>query len=220
MPRESLYGARFNHDEDAPGYDADVQDESHPIRAGYSAALGWVAGAAAAAPAGPALELGCGTGNLSLLLPQAALCCVDLSAAMIDLARPKLAGRSAEFVQADLLAALGLRPGPWQAIVSTYAIHHLTDDEKDLLFTDVAAALAPGGVFACGDLMFEDPAARAAMEAGWVAAGKGWLVEALRDEFFWDLSRARSTLVGLGLAVETRRFSRLSWGIRARRASA
>ena len=33
----SLYADKFNHDADAAGYDADVRNESDPIRAGYAA---------------------------------------------------------------------------------------------------------------------------------------------------------------------------------------
>jgi hypothetical protein len=39
---------RFNHDEDAAGYDRDVLNEADPIRAGYDALLDWVAAGAAA----------------------------------------------------------------------------------------------------------------------------------------------------------------------------
>lgn len=38
----SQYADYYNHDEDAPLYDQDVADETHPIRAGYTAALAWV----------------------------------------------------------------------------------------------------------------------------------------------------------------------------------
>lgn len=33
----------FSHDQDAPGYDQDVLNEAHPIRAGYGELLDWVA---------------------------------------------------------------------------------------------------------------------------------------------------------------------------------
>ena len=34
---------KFNHDEDALSYDQDVSNEAHPIRAGHSELLDWVA---------------------------------------------------------------------------------------------------------------------------------------------------------------------------------
>jgi hypothetical protein len=38
---------KFNHDQDAPGYDQDILNEAHPIRAGYGELLDWVAAALA-----------------------------------------------------------------------------------------------------------------------------------------------------------------------------
>ncbi|MFJ9246326.1 class I SAM-dependent methyltransferase [Streptomyces sp. NPDC101776] len=59
-------------------------------------------------PAGAAdvLDLGCGTGTLSLLAAEQGhrVTGVDLSPAMIDLARAKLAGRDAAFLEGDATA--------------------------------------------------------------------------------------------------------------------
>ena len=43
--------------------------------------------------------------------------------------------------------------GPFDAIVSGLAIHHLEDDRKRELFAEVRSLLAPGGVFANLDLV-------------------------------------------------------------------
>jgi tRNA (cmo5U34)-methyltransferase len=48
-------------------------------------------------------------------------------------------------VAGDLTNALP--EGPWDAIVSALAIHHLADDDKTRLFTRAREALAAGGVF-------------------------------------------------------------------------
>lgn len=55
-----------------------------------------------------------------------------------------LAGRAA-YVTADL--ADPLPPGPWDAVVSALAIHHLDDAGHRALFARVHDALSPGGVF-------------------------------------------------------------------------
>jgi SAM-dependent methyltransferase len=56
--------------------------------------------------AGDVLDLGCGTGSLSLLASEQGhrVTGVDLSPAMIDLARAKLAGRDAVFLHGDAVA--------------------------------------------------------------------------------------------------------------------
>ena len=82
----------YNHDEWAEGYDADVSQEDNPIRAGYDALLDWVIQVADIRPDSRVLELGSGTGNLTVRIPVCGdLVCVDISQRMEEVARPKLA---------------------------------------------------------------------------------------------------------------------------------
>ncbi len=72
------------------------------VREAWAARLrGWL-------PRGPSdvLDLGCGTGSLSLLASEARhrVTGVDLSPCMVDLARAKLAGRDAAFLVGDAAA--------------------------------------------------------------------------------------------------------------------
>ena len=218
----SRHVERFNHDGDAAGYDRDVLDESDPIRAGYGALLDWVAESARAGSGLRVLDLGSGTGNLSLrLLGDVELVCVDVSREMTRIARKKLPGpaarRRVEFAEADLLEYFD-RPGPdFDAVVSSYAVHHLCEDEKALLFKRVAERLLPGGRAVFGDLMFENEAARREILGRYRSSGRGELAGDIEAEFFWDVARAAGALRGLGLHVEAKRFSELSWGIAAER---
>ena len=221
----SLHADRFNHDADATGYDADVRDETNPIRAGYAEALRWVAREAAVSSTDRVLELGSGTGNLTELLgPAGEIVCVDVSTEMGAIAREKLAARPRaaatpyRFVDADLLEALDVVDGAFDVVASTYAVHHLTEEEKTGLFATVRRRLSPGGRAVFGDLMFESTAARAETLAKLRQAGDEdsiELAETIEDEFFWDLARATAELRGLGFAVHTHRFSELSWGVAA-----
>ena len=70
----------FNHDEDAIEYDLDVQDETRPLRSGYSAVLDWVIESANIQVNNLVLDLGSGTGNLSSRINVCRqLVCVDIS---------------------------------------------------------------------------------------------------------------------------------------------
>jgi putative AdoMet-dependent methyltransferase len=216
MPR-SRHADEFNHDEDAAGYDADVRNEHDPIRAGYAALLDWLAREAAAGIGADAtvLELGSGTGNLTQRLPRAQeIVCVDVSSEMHRLAKEKLAGRDeVRFVESDLLEYFD-PPGPdFDVVVSSYAIHHLTEAEKAALFAHVARRLRPGGRIAFGDLMFRSGGERADLFAEWRATGRAELADDVEEEFFWDLGEAERALRALGFELTTRRFSELSWGI-------
>lgn len=101
------------------------------------------------APPGRVLDLGAGTGLLSALVrrahPEAELTLVDGAAAMLDGARTRLGDERTHYVLGDL--AHELPAGPWDAVVSALAIHHLEDPAKRRLFARVHAALIPGGVF-------------------------------------------------------------------------
>jgi tRNA (cmo5U34)-methyltransferase len=94
------------------------------------------------------LDLGAGTGLLSERVlaahPGAELVLLDGAPAMLDEARGLLVDR-ASYLVGDLTDPLP--EGPWDAIVSALAIHHLSDGDKAVLFTRVREALRPGGVF-------------------------------------------------------------------------
>jgi tRNA (cmo5U34)-methyltransferase len=95
------------------------------------------------------LDLGAGTGLLSAAVlaryPDVELVLVDGAAEMLDQARARLPVRSTTTVVADLRDTLP--DGPFDAIVSALAIHHLEDPDKRYLFARVHDALRAGGVF-------------------------------------------------------------------------
>lgn len=216
----SRHADAFNHDDEAAGYDADVRNEADPVRAGYDALLGWVAAQAGTGAGRRVLDLGAGTGNLTARLdPSAAVVCVDVSAEMLRRAREKLAGRPhVRFERADLLEFFDRFPDDaFDAIVSTYAIHHLTGDEKQALFTRIASRLPPGGRAVFGDLMFESASAREAILVDYRARGRSELARDAEAEFFWNLATDRPALEQAGFVCQTRRYSELSWGVAATR---
>jgi ubiquinone/menaquinone biosynthesis C-methylase UbiE len=103
------------------------------------------------------LDLGCGGGTLAAALlaryPQAQATLVDFSEPMIEEARKSLApyGDACRFVLADLAdagwqTAIADR-APFDAVVSGYAIHHVTDERKHQLYAEIFGLLRPGGMF-------------------------------------------------------------------------
>jgi len=106
------------------------------------------------------LELGCGTGELTVKIlqrcPNAQLVAVDYSPRMIDFVGAKLDNQG----ERDRVKTLQLDFGAWandeadvevgspfDAIISSLAIHHLTDEMKGKLFQKIARSLNPGGQF-------------------------------------------------------------------------
>ena len=212
----SRFADKFNHDDEARGYDLDVADEGNPIREGYSALLAWVAKRASPGKESSVLELGTGTGNLAVLLGAGRLVCVDVSEEMLQIARTKLcAFDSVEYIVSDILEIFDTPRDPFDLLVSTYTIHHLTAEEKSLLFRRIAGGLAPGGRAVFGDLMFADSEHRREYLAGLRRSQANELAAEIEDEFFWDLERSVAELIRLGFEVETERISELSWGVSA-----
>src|SRR2546423_6896040 len=104
------------------------------------------------------LELGSGTGNLSLLLaqkfPKAALTIVDASAEMLAVARSRL-GRSGltrvngPVSMASRVEDLDFLPGSFDLIVSSITLHHVVN--KGALYRRIRAALRDRGTFCFAD---------------------------------------------------------------------
>ncbi|ETW96192.1 MAG: hypothetical protein ETSY1_27655 [Candidatus Entotheonella factor] len=101
------------------------------------------------------LELGLGTGNLTQKLldrfPHSTMVGYDLSGEMLARARAKLAGASArvELHQGDLSRVAF--EGPFDAVISAIAVHHVPPPDKPGLFQRLYDALRPGGVLVLGD---------------------------------------------------------------------
>lgn len=93
------------------------------------------------------IDAGCGTGRVTELLlrrlPRGHVIALDGSAAMLDLARGRLApDPRVSFVQADLEASLPVTR-PVDAVMSTSTFHWVRD--HDALFVHLASVLRPGG---------------------------------------------------------------------------
>ena len=97
------------------------------------------------------LDLGTGDGRLLALVkldhPGATAVAIDFSPAMLDAAHKRFAGdRSVEIVPHNLEEPLP-ELGTFDAVVSSFAIHHLIHERKRLLYAEIYARLNPGGVF-------------------------------------------------------------------------
>ncbi len=103
------------------------------------------------------LDLGCGSGNLTMKLKacfdDATVIAADIAKDMVDLARIRLADLDqVEVVQADMLA-LPFEQN-FDVVVSTLVLHHIADAAiKEKLFATLYRVLKPGGILCIGDIM-------------------------------------------------------------------
>lgn len=128
-------------------------------------------------PSAPAhiLDLCCGEGHLTRALldrfPECHILGLDGSPKMIERIKTTLAvyGKRFKAMRFDLPSKDWRRfPWPLHAVVSSLAIHHLDDAEKQSLFEDIVSLLAPGGSFIVADLI------QPVTQLGKSFAAKGW----------------------------------------------
>jgi ubiquinone/menaquinone biosynthesis C-methylase UbiE len=99
------------------------------------------------------LDLGCGDGRLAAAVldayPESTAIAVDMSPPMLEAATQRFDGDARVTVVAhDFDEPLPFSE-PFNAIVTSFALHHVaTDDRARALFQECAALLTPGGVFA------------------------------------------------------------------------
>jgi SAM-dependent methyltransferase len=108
-------------------------------------------------PSDLAVDLGAGTGFLSLALaPQVArVLCVDVAQPMIDRLRTEVfvAGRGNVELLCSDIAAFALPAASVDLVVSSYALHHLSDRDKRAVLQHARDWLRPGGRIVLADWM-------------------------------------------------------------------
>lgn len=207
---KSKFAQKYNHDPIANDYDDNVQNENNPIRKGYSNLMKWIK--KKTEKSNVLIDLGCWTGNTSSQIKSDnKIYCVDISQNMLDIAKNKFKNnKNIFFIKNDLLGFFDNLKNDNQVdtIISTYAIHHLTQKEKHILFEKIFYFLPKGWKVIFGDLMFKNKEYEKQMKNKYPN-----LVEDFNDELYWYIDDESKKLEFLGFKVEIKRFSDLSWGI-------
>lgn len=160
----------------ADGYDESVrladENDAYPF-AGYATILKEIYGRVCASGAKAVLDIGFGTGTLAGQLYQKG-CDVfgqDFSSRMIQLAQEKMP--RAQLYQGDFSLGLvqELKQQRYDAIIATYALHHLTDEQKVAFLQELLPLLQDNGCIYVGDVAF---ATRAELEQCKAQAGDDW----------------------------------------------
>lgn len=161
-PEQLKARSKAAFDEQAPIYDEGMQGDH--ARALYPCILEEARRAMEGIPVPSVLDVGCGTGMLSERLlgafPSCRLTGVDLSPAMVERARARLAGR-AEVREADA-ERLPFHDGAFDLVVCNDSFHHYPDPDRAAF--QMWRVLRKGGALVLGDVWQPAPA-RAVMNA-------------------------------------------------------
>ncbi|MBI2332901.1 MAG: methyltransferase domain-containing protein, partial [Chloroflexi bacterium] len=94
------------------------------------------------------LDLGCGTGTLTLMLkrahPTAEVTGMDGDSQVLDIARDKSRGTSIQWDE-GLASSLAYPDSVFDRVVTSLVIHHLVTDDKRRAFKEIYRVLKPNG---------------------------------------------------------------------------
>lgn len=119
------------------------------------------------------MDIGFGTGMLTAKLYEQG-CHIwgqDFSERMIELAKLKMP--EAKLYQGDFSQGLAeeLKQNRYDAIIVTYSLHHLTDEQKVSFIKSIIPLLKDGGCIYIGDVAFDS---HTEMEKGKALIGDDW----------------------------------------------
>ncbi|MCM3786132.1 MerR family transcriptional regulator [Neobacillus mesonae] len=159
----SAWRDHWNYDHRAGSHDERVGEELNQLEWGshpsYRYALERVFRTVDPNRGEQGVDLGTGTGNLAALFIRQGIemMGMDQSIAMLRTAERKLSGYEARLGN---FLAIPYKDNRFDFAVSSYALHHLTDEQKQLALYEIQRILKPHGRICIVDFMFENEQVR------------------------------------------------------------
>ncbi|MPW39228.1 methyltransferase domain-containing protein [Thermococcus sp. 101 C5] len=187
---------KWDFDSWARNYDEDVGREDW-IHADYERVLKLVAEKAT----GTVVDIGCGTGNILRFLRCERYIGVEPSRGMRVRFREK---HNFEPLDGHFLK-LPLPDETADAVISTYAFHHVPDEEKEEAIKEMLRILKPGGALIIADVMFESEDEKRRI------GEEDEVLEEVLEEYFATLDHLGTIFEKLNLRWEAERVNRYVW---------
>ena len=194
---------RWNFNQIAPHYDElVVQAQQGLPHENYEEVLDQVVQRIAPVQGEKGLDAGTGTGNLAKRFCDRgiAMCAFDQSREMLKVCKaknPEVETKLGSFF------AIPYLDHTFDFVVTSYALHHLTDEQKLLALAEFQRVLKPGGRVVIADFMFATTSVREAHLASLRAAGKIETIREIEDEYYADRTVLLQELARLGFTTET-----------------
>ena len=196
---------RFDDYDWVDRYDDEVAADSE-LYARYDEVLEAVADLAAPAPERRILDIGAGTGTLAAICASrgADVVGLDPSERMLAQARAKFGHDDPVqlLLVPDPFLDIPCPDGSFDAVVSTYAFHHVPHARKRESIHEMLRVLRPEGIWALGDLVFESACAEAEAlrQTPW-----------LEEEYFARIDELRPVFAYAGLSLNAEQFTSVTW---------
>jgi putative AdoMet-dependent methyltransferase len=206
------------HDTQAEHYDQEVRKNLDDyIRENYFAILDRAIEYAEFSAGMSVLDIGVGTGLLTERMPEGLeLFGIDISRKMLDKLQEK--ALPIKLFTGGFLD-IPFPRATFDRVVSTFALHHLTPEEKASALREMDRVLKPNGRLVVGDFMVENDRQHQELIQRFRAEGRIDMLRELSAEHFLNIeAEAVDLLHSLGYHIEWERGSTLSWIMRATRA--
>ncbi|MGI8314962.1 methyltransferase domain-containing protein [Halobacillus mangrovi] len=164
----------------------------------------------------PVMEFGVGTANLTrkIINQNKVVFGIEPSKEMRRIANvkcPEAAIYDGDFIDYPQLLT------PIRSIISSFAFHHLTTDEKKLAIEKYQQQLEPDGQVIFIDTLFKDEAHKQQLIKDAEKAGFLNLAQDLQEEYYAYLEELREVFLEHGFEVSFKQLNKYAWLIQAKK---
>jgi len=156
------------------------------------------------------LDIGVGTGNLAgrFLERNLSVIGIDPSKEMRKICiekYPELQVNEGNFLNIPIIS------GSVDIIVSSYAFHHLTQEQKETSIVEMRKVLKPKGRIVIADLMFKNTNKEGEIKESLRKSGQMDVIEAIEDEYFGSFDELNKVFRGEGFSFRGEQLTPFVW---------
>lgn len=158
------------------------------------------------------VDIGVGTGNLAQKFVDKVkyLIGVDPSSEMLKIAKKKLPEID---VKEGSFLELPIADNSADLVISSYAFHHLTKEEKLKGLKEMCRILKNRGKIIIADLMFANQEAEKRIKEQLITDGKSEIVEEIEEEYYGYIDTLTKKLRELGFSTQEKQITDFVWVI-------